>query len=80
MLKLSKHHKFHIPNGLAVAAAVLLLLSSVVNVNTDSDIQADGTDSAPSAQIESAENNKINDSAEHKRRGINLGHLLFRRG
>ena len=79
MLNTAPHNRFHIPNGLAILAAVILLLSSAVSENTDSDIQASGTDSMASGQIESTDDRKLNDTAGHKRRGIKLGHLLFRR-
>ena len=79
MLNLAPHHKIHIPNGLAVLAAILLLLSSAINTNSDAEIQLSGTDPAPVAQLESSKNNSVNTAAKHKRRSINLGHLLFRR-
>ena len=80
MFKITSQNRFHIPNGLAVLAAVMLLVSSVAGYNSNSDTQINSLDAHPSIQVESSENDGIKDSTEHKRRGINLGNLLFRRG
>ncbi len=80
MFNITTQNRFHIPNGLAVLAAVMLLISSVAGFNSDSDTRINGLDVHPAVEIKSTENDSINDSAEHKRRGINLGSLLFRRG
>ena len=80
MMNLLPHHRFHIPNGLAVFAALLLLVTSVVGFETNQEVFSSGQDVTPSIKVEINTNDSINDSAENKRRGLNLGLLLFRRG
>ena len=80
MLNLKPHHRLQIPNGLAVIAAVMLLITGFAGYNTRQDIQSPGTESVPSIQVESTDDSNVIDSAEHKRRGLDLGLLLFRRG
>lgn len=80
MLKLTRHHRFHVPNRLAILAAVLLLVSSAGRFNSASEVHSTRLEASPSANIESTENDSINDAVEQKRRGLNLGFLLFRRG
>lgn len=79
MLNLTPHHRLHIPNALAAVAAVSLLITSVVGFNSESEIKANGMDASPSAKVENSDND-INDAVERRRRGLNLGFLLFRRG
>ena len=79
MMNLLPHHRRHIPNGLAVLAAVLLLISSATELNTGQESHASGHES-PAVKIEANSNDTISDSAGPKRRGLNLGLLLFRRG
>ena len=79
MLNLKPHHKLHIPNGLAALAAILLLVSSVATYSLDSEIQSANVEAAPAVNIESADKDDVSASIEHKRRGLNLGSLLFRR-
>jgi hypothetical protein len=80
MMNLLPHHRLHIPNSLAIFAAVLLLVSSVVSFDSDQEIYSSGQETTPSVQVDTDANDSINDSAEHKRRGLKLGLLLFRRG
>lgn len=80
MMNLLPHHRLHIPNGLAVLAAVLLLVSSVVDFETDPEVYSSGQNATPFTKANTDTNDSINDSAEHKRRGLKLGLLLFRRG
>lgn len=94
MMNLLPHHRFHIPNSLAIFAAVLLLVTSVVGFETNQEkvrpgigreaglgqINFSGQESTTSIKAGSDSNDSISDSAEHKRRGLNLGLLLFRRG
>ena len=94
MMNLLPHHRFHIPNSLAIFAAVLLLVTSVVGFETNQEKVRPGTgreaglghiyssdqEATPSTKVSTNTNDGINDSAEHKRRGLNLGLLLFRRG
>lgn len=80
MLNLTPHHRLQVPNGLAILAAVLLLISSVVGFNSGFDINSPGTNASPAINVESSDNDDINDGVASKRRGLNLGFLLFRRG
>ena len=80
MTNLLPHHRFHIPNSLAIFAAVLLLVTSVVGFETKLEESTSSQEATPSVNVSADTNDSINDSAEHKRRGLNLGLLLFRRG
>lgn len=80
MPKLTPHHRIHIPNGLAMFAAVLLLVTSVVGFNSGSEVHSSGVDATPSVNAESTDNDGVNDAVERKRHALNLGMLLFRRG
>ena len=79
MMNLLPHHRRHIPNRLAMFAALLLLISSVTGFMGNSDNRATGEEVASQTRIEASENNDVSDSAVPKRRGLNLGLLLFRR-
>ena len=79
MLNLTPHHRLYIPNGLAVLAAVLLLVSSVASFNSSSDTNPSGMEASRVVTVESSESESINDGVASKRRGLNLGSLLFRR-
>ena len=76
MTNLQPHRRLRIPNSLAMLAAVLLLVTSVVSFNPDQEVLSPGQKAIPSLKVDT----NINDSAENKRRGLNLGLLLFRRG
>ena len=80
MTKLRPRHRFHLPNGMAIFAALLLLISSVVGFEVDQEAYPSGHEATASASVESTESDAINDAANHKSRGLNLGLLLFRRG
>ena len=80
MMNLLPHHRFHIPNSLAIFAAVLLVVTSVVGFETKQEVHSSGQEATISIKVNADTNDSINDSAEHKRRGLNLGLLLFRRG
>jgi len=80
MMNLLPHHRFHIPNSLAIFAAVLLLVTSVVGFETKQNIYSSDQEATPSTKVSTNTNDSISDSATHKRRGLNLGLLLFRRG
>ena len=79
MMKLLPHHRLHIPNGLAMLAALLLLISSVTGVKNSAEDQHAGDGVAAQTRVEASENSDIADTAMPKRRGLNLGLLLFRR-
>jgi len=77
MINLTPNHRLHIPNGLAVFAALLLLVSSVVGFESNQDVYSSGQSAAPSSKVESADNDRVNDAAQHTRRGLKLGLLLL---
>ena len=78
MLNLTPHHKVHVPNSLAALAAILLLVSSFASYAPESEIQSASVEATPATPVESTDQASISDSAEPKRRGLNLGSLLFR--
>ena len=78
MMKLELQHKFHIPNYLAVFAAITLLLSTTVDLESSGEVYASGTDVAPAVNTKTEDDHS--DAAEYKRHSLNLGLLLFRRG
>jgi len=80
MMNLLPHHRRHIPNGLAIFAAALLLISSSAGFNTDQQTHASSQEGTPSAKVEASSDDTLNDATGSKRRGLNLGLLLFRRG
>ena len=80
MMNLLPQHRFHIPNSLAIFAASLLLITSVVGFETNQEIESSGQGVTTSLKADSAEEPRIIDTVKHKRRGLNLGLPLFRRG
>ena len=79
MMHLLPHHRIHIPNGLAMFAALLLLICSVTGFETNQEMYSSGQEVNSSEKVESNKGDSINDAAENKRRGLNLYLLLFRR-
>jgi len=80
MTHLLPNHRIRIPNKLAIFAALLLLISSVVGYETSMDVNSPIRSMTPSAKVESVDKDTVNDTGQHKRRGLKLGLLLFRRG
>ena len=80
MMNLLPHHRLHIPNSLAVFAAVLLMITSVVGFEVNQEVNSSSQESIISVKAESAEKSRVSDSVKQKRRGLNLGLPLFRRG
>jgi hypothetical protein len=80
MLKLRLSQKVHVPNGLAVFAALLLLVSSIAGFEANRETYSSGQKFKPTAEAETAETDSVKDVVEHKSRRLNLGLLLFRRG
>ena len=80
MMKLLPHQRLRIPNSLAIFAAVLLLVSSVVGFETNQEAQSSGQETITAVKSGKANADQVNDTAGHKSRGLNLGLLLFRRG
>jgi len=79
MLNLRPHRRLHIPNGLAIFAALLLIGSSIVGYETSQSVYSSSQETWTSAKAQNAENDRINDTVERKSRGLKLGLLLFRR-
>ena len=80
MMNLLPNHRLHIPNSLAIFAAVLLLVTSVVGFESNRGTNYSDQETTITLKVNTDTNEGISDSAEHKRRGLNLGLLLFRRG
>ena len=80
MMHLTPHHRFHIPNKMAMFAAVLLLISSVAGFDSRQHGNASPHEAIPSIQVEGADNDSMDNATVRKSRGLNLGLLLFRRG
>ena len=80
MMNLLHHHRFHIPNGLAMFAALLLLVSSVAGLETTEEVHASGQETTASLKVDTDTNDSVDVSVRHKHRGLNLSLLLFRRG
>ena len=79
MMHLLPHHRVHIPNSLAMFAALLLLISSVGGFKTNQEIYSSVQEIESSVTVESSKGDSVNDAAKQKRRSLNLGLLLFRR-
>ena len=79
MLNLRPHRRLHIPNGLAIFAALLLIGSSIVGYETSQGVYSSSQETRTSAKAQNAKNDRINDAVERKSRGLKLGLLLFRR-
>ena len=80
MINLLPHHRIHIPNGLAIFAALLLLVSSVMSFEAKQEIFSSIQEVTSPVKVDAADNDSINVSVERKHRGLNLGLLLFRCG
>lgn len=79
MMNLIKHHRLHIPNALALLAVVLLLITGVAGLDTNQETYFSGQDNAPALKVDVKAAEGINDAAGQKRRGLNLGLMLFPR-
>ena len=79
MMNLLPHRRLHISNTLAIFAAVLLLVTSVVGFESNQETYTTSEVVKTSIKV-NANENSINETATQKRRGLNLGLLLFRRG
>ena len=84
MIKLLKHHRFQIPNGLAIVAATVLVISSIIGFEAkqevhsanDANVHVVQTDSIGTDSIGT---DSIGNATEQKSRRFNIGSLLFRR-
>lgn len=79
MLNLLPHHRRHIPNGLAIFAALLLLASSVTGFESKQQGYSSSQETMSPTNVEASDGDSINDAIENKRRGLKLGLLLFSR-
>lgn len=79
MMNLIHHHRLHVPNTLAVFAAVLLLISVAVGYDNTRDGYSSSQETTSSTKIEVSGDENISDAIENKGRGLKLGLLLFRR-
>ncbi|MBT8076644.1 MAG: hypothetical protein KJN61_09250 [Gammaproteobacteria bacterium] len=79
-MKSPLHRRLRIPNSLAMVAALLLLITSVTGFESNREVNPSAQETVNAAKPESAGKNNVNDGVETKRRGLNLGFLLFRSG
>ena len=79
MMNLLHRHRAHIPNGLAILAALMLLVSSVYGINSTQNPESTAQQTVATATADTGGNTASEDVGAKKRRGLNLGLLLFRR-
>jgi len=80
MMNIRPYHRVHIPNSLAIFAAVLLLISAVTGFETHQKESFFGEETTISTKTDNAGNDGADNATKIKSRGLNLGLLLFRRG
>lgn len=82
MMNLRPHHRIQVPNGLAILAVLMLLISAAANFETRQETNSSGQQAVMSAEVDKGESEGVNNAnaAKSKSRGLNLGLLLFRRG
>ena len=80
MLNLTPHHRLHIPNGLAIFAAVLLIGSSLVGVSSNQDDPAavNKNDIIMTAKHLETDINDIGNVVKQTSHALKLGLRLFR--
>ncbi|MGD9021264.1 MAG: hypothetical protein PVF46_05660 [Lysobacterales bacterium] len=78
MLNLLHRHRAHIPNGLAIIAVLMLLMSSVYGVSSTQTAESPAQQTVATT-TDAGGNTAGEDLGAKKRRGLNLGLLLFRR-
>lgn len=74
MIKPLKHQRFQIPNGLAIVAAVVLVVSSIVGFDANREVHSS---SQVAVQTDSTGTDSISKTTEEKSRRLNIGSLLF---
>ena len=79
MIKLLKHQRFQIPNGLAIVAAGVLVVSSIIGFEANQEAYSPAPENGRVVKTESTETESISNAAENKSRRFNIGSLLFRR-
>jgi hypothetical protein len=80
MMNLRPHHRIQVPNGLAILAVLMLLISAAANFETRQEADSSGQKAVMSAEVDKGGSEGVNNAANSKSRGLNLGLLLFRRG
>jgi hypothetical protein len=78
MMNLLHRHRAHIPNGLAILAALMLLVSSMYGVSSTQSAESTAQQTV-AATTDTGGSTAGEDLGAKKRRGLNLGLLLFRR-
>lgn len=78
MIKLLKHQRIQIPNGLAIVAAALLVVSSIIGFEANLEVSSPAQDNVRAVQTDSAGTDSLSNPAENKSRRFNIGSLLFR--
>lgn len=81
MLNLTPHRRFHIPNGLAVVAAVLLIGSSLVSINAapKNTLAMDDCDKQSLVTSVEQDISIISDNVKQNSHVLKLGLQLFQR-
>ena len=79
MMNLLHRHRAHIPNGFAILAALMLLVSSVYGINSTQATESTAQQTVAANTTDAGAGTAGEDLGEKKRRGLNLGLLLFRR-
>jgi len=79
MLNLLHHHRVHIPNGLAIFAAILLLASTAIGYRASPSAYITDQETVTTAKIEASESDMGGEVTQKKHRSLNLGLLFFRR-
>ena len=79
MIKLLKHHRFQIPNGLAIVAATVLVISSIIGFEANQEVHSANDANVHVVQTDSIGTDSIGNATEQKSRRFNIGSLLFRR-
>ena len=80
MIKLLSHHRVRIPNSLAIAAALLLVTSSIVGFESTRTAGSEQATGISGVQASNAGTDSIDNPGNKKPRNLNIGSLLFRRG
>jgi cytochrome c biogenesis factor len=80
MMNLRPHHRIQVPNGLAILAVLMLLISAAANFETRQETNSSGQEAVMSAKVDKVGSEGVNNAAKSKSSGLNLGLLLFRRG
>ena len=80
MMNLRPHHRIQVPNGLAILAVLMLLISAAANFETRRETNSSDQEAVMSAEVDKGGSEGVNNAAKSRSGGLNLGLLLFRRG